>query len=211
MVPIPILHTDEHLLVVDKPAGVLVTAAPGRNERSLIDHLGDQLGHRVYAVHRLDEGTTGVLVVAVTEAGRLAMDPLFRAHAVRREYLALVVGRPQPDAGRIESQLREVGDVVRVVERGGQRAVTDYRTLDRRGRLSLLACQLETGRRNQIRVHMQALDCPIAGDRKYGYRAREGERFRRPMLHSWRVEFVHPLLGIRVSAEALPPEPELRP
>lgn len=209
--PIAILHDDEHLLVVDKPAGVLAVAAPGRREPTLIDLLTRQLGTRVHAVHRLDEGTTGVMVVARTEGARDAMDPLFRQHLVRREYLALVVGRPAPSAGRIESQLRDDGDLVRVVERGGQLAITDYESLDRRGRLTLVCCRLQTGRRNQIRVHLAALGCPLAGDRKYGYRKQAGESFPRPMLHSWRLGFRHPLTGTEIAVEVLPQEPQLRP
>lgn len=211
MPAIPILHQDEHLLVVDKPAGVLVVNAPGRRGKTLLDLLAEQLATRVLPVHRLDEGTTGALVVARTGAGREAMDPLFREHAVTREYLALVAGRPSPSAGRIESQLREQDGMVRVVERGGQIAITDYETLERRGRLTLVCCRLATGRRNQIRVHMQALGCPIAGDRKYGYRAKGEESFARPMLHSWRLAFDHPLLDLRVEVEATPPERELAP
>ncbi len=208
---IPILHADEYLVVVDKPPNVLVVGAPGRGGPTLIDRLTGQLGQRVHAVHRLDEGTTGALIVALTEAGRDAMDPLFRSHAVRREYLALVVGRPTPPAGRIESGLRDDGDMVRVVERGGVTAITNYESLVRRGRLTLLRCELETGRRNQIRVHLSALGCPIAGDRKYGYRTRPGESFGRPMLHSWRLAFRHPLIGTAIDVEVSPPEPELRP
>jgi 23S rRNA pseudouridine1911/1915/1917 synthase len=101
--------------------------------------------------------------------------------------------------------------MMRVVERGGVTAITDYETIERRGRCTLVRCRLSTGRRNQIRVHMQALGCPIVGDRKYGYRARGDESFLRPMLHSWRVAFDHPLTGVRVAAEAIPSEPELRP
>jgi len=208
---VPILHDDEHLLVVDKPSDLLVVAAPGRSGPTLIDVLSAQLGQRVHAVHRLDEGTTGALVVARTVAGRDAMDPLFRNHAVRREYLALVVGRPSPDAGRIESRLQEIDGVVRVVERGGQPAITHYEALARRDRLTLVCCRLETGRRNQIRAHLSALGCPIAGDRKYGYRARPGESFARPMLHSWRLAFRHPLLGVDVAVEAVSFESLLRP
>lgn len=211
MADIPILHRDEHLLVVDKPAGLLVVEAPGRRGKTLIDLVGEQLGARVFAVHRLDEGTTGAIVVACTEAARDAMEPLFRAHSVERDYLALLSGRPSPAAGRIESRLQEQGGIVRVVERGGQTAITDYETIERRGRCTLVRCRLSTGRRNQIRVHMQALGCPIVGDRKYGYRAREGEAFSRPMLHSWRIAFDHPITGARVEAEAVPREPELRP
>lgn len=211
MVAIPILHEDEHLLVVDKPAGVLVVDAPGRRGRTLIDLLSEQTGQPVFAVHRLDEGTTGAIVVARTEPARDTMEPLFRQHAIVRDYLALVVGRPTPPAGRIESRLREVDGVVRVVERGGQTAVTHYESLARRGRSTLVRCRLETGRRNQIRVHMQALGCPLAGDRKYGYRPRDGERYERPMLHSFRLAFIHPLLGSKVEVECLPQEPQLVP
>ena len=210
MADVPILHRDEHLLVVDKPAGVLVVAAPGRTGATLLDLLSRQEGGRPHAVHRLDEGTTGAMVVATTEAGRDAMVELFRCHSVQRDYLALVVGRPSPPAGRIDSRLQDDG-VVRIVAHGGQTAITNYETLARRGRLTLVRCRLETGRRNQIRVHMQALGCPIAGDRKYGYRSRSGEAFARPMLHSWRLGFDHPLLPLRVDVEAAPPEPDLKP
>jgi 23S rRNA pseudouridine1911/1915/1917 synthase len=210
MAAVPVLHRDEHLLVVDKPAGMLVVAAPGRTGATLVDALSRQEGERLHAVHRLDEGTTGAIVVARTEAGRDAMEGLFRRHAVQRHYLALVVGRPSPPAGRIDSRLQDDG-VVRVVEHGGQQAVTHYESLARRGRLTLVGCRLETGRRNQIRVHMQALGCPIAGDRKYGYRSRAGESFERPMLHSWRLTFDHPLLQLCVDVEAVPSEAELLP
>ena len=211
MADIPILHQDEHLLVVDKPSGLLVVEAPGRRGKTLIDLVTEQTGARVYAVHRLDEGTTGAIVIARTEAARDAMEPLFRAHAVVRDYLALLSGRPSPAAGRIESQLKEQDGMMRVVERGGVTAITDYETIARKGRFTLVRCRLATGRRNQIRVHMQALGCPIVGDRKYGFRARDKESFARPLLHSWRVAFDHPLTGVRVAAEAKPPEEELRP
>ena len=211
MAPIPILHADEHLFVVDKPAGMLVVQAPGRRGTTLVDAVAQEQGCRIFAVHRLDEGTTGAMILARTEALRDAIDPLFRRHEIERDYLALVTGRPTPTAGRIESQLREVDGVMRVVEHGGQSAVTDYESLARRGRFTLVRCRLATGRRNQIRVHMQALGCPIAGDRTYGFRARGEESFARPLLHSWRVAFRHPLLGFQVQAEAAPPEPDLQP
>lgn len=212
MAPIPIVHADDRLLVVDKPAGMLVVPARGRRGATLIEVLSRQVGRRLLAVHRLDEGTTGALVVAVDEAARAAMEDLFRRHAVERVYLALATGRPQPASGRIESQLRETpGGVVQVVRSGGQHAVTVYETLAERGRFTLLRCRLQTGRRNQIRAHLQAMGHPLAGDRKYGFRARAGERFPRPMLHSWRLSFVHPLSGGRVEVEVPPAEPELAP
>lgn len=208
MLPIAVLYEDDDLLVVDKPAGLLVVPAPGRTGPTVVDRLGAQLGQRVFAVHRLDEDTTGALVVARTGAGRAGMEELFRRHAVEREYLAIVRGAPSPPAGRIRAQLREEPDgIVRVVPHGGQPAVTEYETLARMGRYTLLRCRLETGRRNQIRAHLQALGHPLAGDRKYGFRADDAERFPRPMLHSFRVAFRHPVTGVEVRACAPPPDP----
>ena len=211
MPAVPIVHQDEHLLVVDKPAGVLVVPAPGRAGATLVDRVSAQLGERLIAVHRLDEDTTGAICFARNDAARAGLEDLFRRHAIERDYLALVTGRPVPAAGRIESRLLERGNMVEVVIRGGRPAVTEYETLATRGRLTLLRCRLETGRRNQIRVHLQALGHPLAGDRKYGYRPRGDEQFKRPLLHSWRLHFRHPILGSPVGVEVLPPESELRP
>lgn len=212
MVTVPILFRDEYLVVVDKPSGFLVVPAPGRSGRTVVDLVSTQAGVKVQAVHRLDEETTGALVMAIDPAARSGMEALFREHAVERTYLALVASVPSPPSGRIESRLSEGADgIVRVVPTGGERAVTHYETLDRRGRCSLILCRLETGRRNQIRVHMAALGCPVAGDRKYGFRPRPSESFRRLMLHSWRLAFRHPITGLAIDVEAAPREPELRP
>lgn len=211
MSAIPLLHVDDDLIVVDKPAGMLVVPAPGRSGPTVVDALSRQLGQRVFAVHRLDEDTTGVLVVARTDAARAGMEAQFAEHLVERLYLALVRGAPTPAAGRIRSQLRAEGDLMRVVTHGGQNAITHYETLERRGRYTLLCCRLETGRRNQIRAHLQALGHPLAGDRKYGFRSDGRERFPRPMLHSWRVRFRHPITGVEVQAEAPPPDARLAP
>ena len=209
---IPVLHRDEHLLIVDKPAGTLVVPAGGRRETCLVDRLTQQLEQRVYAVHRLDEETTGCLAFALDEASRDSLDRTFRDHAATRDYLALTTAVPSPESGCIESHLEEGADgVVRVVRRGGRRAVTHYAALARRDRGSLVRCRLETGRRNQIRVHLAALGCPVAGDRKYGYRPRSGERFGRVMLHSWRLKLAHPLTGAAVEVACEAPEVELRP
>lgn len=211
MADVPILHRDDHLVVVDKPAGILVVDAPGRRGPTLVDVLARQLGGPVQAVHRLDEDTTGAMVFALDTAARAGLDDLFRRHAVLREYLALASAAPSPPKGRIESQLAEDGaGVVRVVRRGGERAVTHYESIARRGRCTLLLCRLETGRRNQIRAHLAALGCPLAGDRKYGFRARGDERFPRVMLHSWRLRFPHPVTGCELAVEA-PPGPALAP
>jgi 23S rRNA pseudouridine1911/1915/1917 synthase len=212
MDPIPVLHQDDHLLVVDKPAGMLVVPAPGRRSRTVVDLVSAATGERLSAVHRLDEETSGALVLARSDAGRSGMEQLFRAHAVERIYLALVAGVPSPPGGRVAARLQERADgMVEIVTRGGEPAVTHYEVLQRRDRCALVRCRLETGRRNQIRVHMAALGCPVAGDRKYGYRARPGESFRRVMLHSFRVSFRHPVTGAEVAVEVMPKEPELRP
>lgn len=207
-----VVHHDEHLAIVDKPAGVLVVPAPGRTGRTVLDLAAEALGRPVQAVHRLDEDTTGALMVALTDSARAALEGLFRDHEVVREYLALASAAPSPPAGRVEAALAEGPDgLVRVVASGGRRAVTHYETLARRGRCTLLHCRLETGRRNQIRVHLAALGCPLAGDRKYGYRPRPGEHFRRVMLHSWRMRLRHPLTGAAIDCVVPPAEPELRP
>jgi 23S rRNA pseudouridine1911/1915/1917 synthase len=208
---VPLVHRDDHLAVVDKPAGVLTVPAPGRHGATAIDLVSAQTGRRAIAVHRLDEDTTGLLLVAWDEPTREALERLFREHAITREYLALASAAPSPPAGTVESGLAEGADGIVRVTPGGQRAVTHYETLARRGRCTLVRCRLETGRRNQIRVHLAALGCPLAGDRKYGFRARAGERFARVMLHSWRMRFVHPMTGVAVDLVAPPREPELRP
>ena len=113
---VPIVHHDDHLVVIDKPAGILVVQAPGRRGPTIVDLVSAQLSQRVQAVHRLDEGTTGVLALALDDAGRTGMEELFRAHAVLRDYLALLATTPSPPAGRIDSGLREGDDgIMRVV------------------------------------------------------------------------------------------------
>jgi len=211
MSPVSVLHDDDHLLIVNKPRGVLVVPAPGRTAPTLVDLIQEQLGRRVYAVHRLDEDTTGCLALAFDEEARSALDATFRSHSAERDYLALTTAVPSPEAGCIEANLEEGNDgIVRVVKRGGRRAVTHYQTLERRGRGALVRCRLETGRRNQIRVHLAALSCPIAGDRKYGYRPRRDEHFSRVMLHSWSLKLSHPIYRYPVAVTCDADEPELR-
>jgi len=205
---VPVLYSDEHLLAVDKPPRVLVVPAPGRSGPTVVDVVQDQVGGRVYAVHRLDEDTTGVLVLARTLEAKLALEDIFRAHGATRIYLAIVGRAPSPAAGRIESLLREnVAGVVKSALRGsGKRAVTHYKMLRRDGRRVLLECRPETGRRNQIRVHLAEIGCPILGDRKYGYRSRGGSGPKRPLLHASEIQLIHPMTGedlvIRAAAPA---------
>lgn len=199
---IPILYEDERLLVVDKPPRTLVVGAPGRTGPTLVDLVSRQIGARVLPVHRLDEDTTGALVLARTPEARRALEDLFRRHAIERVYLAVVARVPSPSAGTIESRLDERGGMVRSVERGGRRAVTHYRLLHRLPQGALVECRLDTGRRNQVRVHMADLGCPIVGDRKYGWRPRGPGGPSRPLLHAWRIAFDPPCGGARLAVEA---------
>ncbi|MBK8099256.1 MAG: RluA family pseudouridine synthase [Planctomycetes bacterium] len=209
--PIPIVHTDDHLLIVAKPAGLLTVPAPGRPGVNLIDRLRGETGLPVQAVHRLDQDTTGALVVAITDVGRAGLETLFREHRIERVYLALVASMPSPAAGRIEARLQEDDGVMRVVPHGGELAITEYRALDRRRAGVLVECRLHTGKRNQIRAHLAALGCPLVGDRKYGYRARSGTARSRYLLHSWRLAFTHPVTATPISVTVPPEEGELRP
>lgn len=207
---VPVLFEDEHLLVVSKPAGILVVPAPGRSAATLVDVLQRSRGERLHPVHRLDEETTGVMVVARTLPAKAALEGLFARHDLERVYVALVERMPSPAAGRLESQLSEdERGIMRSVQRGGERAITHYRALCRRGRYVLVECRLETGRRNQIRVHLSELGCPVAGDRKYGFRGGPGDRFPRVMLHARKLAFRHPMTGAELLFEVSAPESEL--
>ena len=207
-----VLRREPGLVIVDKPPGVLAVPAPGRSGPTMTDLVARVLGQRVFAVHRLDEDTTGAMVFALDEATKAALEDMFRAHTIERDYLALLSSAPSPPAGRIDGPLAlDSAGVVRVVRSGGQRAVTHYVTLGRREKCCLVHCRLETGRRNQIRAHMAALGCPLAGDRKYGFRPRAGESFSRVMLHSWRLRLVDPATGSPIEVTVAPPESQLAP
>lgn len=207
-----VLRREPGLVIVDKPPGVLAVPAPGRSGPTMTDLVARVLGQRVFAVHRLDEDTTGAMVFALDEATKAALEDMFRAHTIERDYLALLSSAPSPPAGRIDGPLAvDSAGVVRVVRSGGQRAVTHYETLGRREKCCLVRCRLETGRRNQIRAHMAALGCPLAGDRKYGFRPRAGESFSRVMLHSWRLRLVDPATGSPIEVTVAPPESQLAP
>ncbi|MCA8941090.1 MAG: RNA pseudouridine synthase [Planctomycetes bacterium] len=210
---IRVLFEDERVLVVDKPPRMLVVDAPGRSGPTLIDLLSKQLGEPVYPVHRLDEDTTGALLVARSPESRARLDELLRHRLVERVYHARTARVPSPLAGRIESRLEEGRDgVVRCVRgRRGKTAITNYRVLERRAVGALVECRLETGRRNQIRAHLAELGCPIIGDRKYGWRATDGgPKPSRPLLHAFSLAFDDPESGRRVFVESPAPEPELR-
>jgi len=211
-VPLRIAYEDEHLLVVDKPAGVVVHPAPGHASGTLVHGLADLLGggdapERPGIVHRLDRDTSGLLVVSRTEDAYRGLRNLVRRRGLERRYKALVRGRPRSWRGRIEAPIgRDRREPTRVsLDTDTPRdAVTHFdvdRLLDGH---ALLDVRLETGRTHQIRVHLAAIGLPVIGDRVYGVPEPE---LSRQFLHAWRLAFPHPLTGEPVEVESpLPPE-----
>jgi 23S rRNA pseudouridine1911/1915/1917 synthase len=178
-----VVFEDRHLIVVDKPAGLVVHPAPGNPDRTLVNallaHCGASLSgiggvQRPGIVHRLDKDTSGLLIAAKTDQAHRHLVRQFAEHSVGRAYYAVVWGNPVPDAGRISNRIgrnRSNRKKMAVVSDGGRAAVTDYRVIRRLGsRASLIECKLSTGRTHQVRVHMASIGCPIIGDRLYGGR-----------------------------------------
>ena len=210
--PLRIAYEDEHLLVVDKPAGIVVHPAPGHATGTLVHGLLGRLGggeapERPGIVHRLDRDTSGLMVVARTEDAYRSLRNLVRKRELERRYKALVRGRPQSWRGLIEASIgRDRHDPTRMsLDTDTPRdAVTHFevdRLLDDH---ALLDVRLETGRTHQIRVHLAAIDLPVVGDRVYGVRDPELER---QFLHAWRLAFPHPVSGEPVEVESpLPPD-----
>jgi 23S rRNA pseudouridine1911/1915/1917 synthase len=211
-VPLQISYEDEHLLVVDKPAGIVVHPAPGHSTGTVVHGLLDRLGggeapDRPGIVHRLDRDTSGLLVVARTEEAYRGLRNLVRRRELERRYKALVRGRPQSWRGRIEAPIgRDRHDPTRMsLDTDTPRdAVTHFEVEQLLDDQALLDVRLETGRTHQIRVHLAAIGLPVFGDAVYGVRDPElGRQF----LHAWRLAFPHPLSGELVEVETpLPPD-----
>ena len=209
-----IAYEDEHLLVVDKPAGLVVHPSAGHASGTLVHGL---LGHSIAGgaeaerpgiVHRLDRDTSGLLVVARSDEAHRRLQRLLRARKIEREYLALVQGRPRSRSGRIEAAIgRDRTDPTRVsLDTAAPRdAVTDFDVVELFPRHALLRVRLQTGRTHQIRVHLAAIQLPVAGDPVYGIAGDLG--LERQFLHAARLAFEHPVSGERVEAESpLPPD-----
>jgi 23S rRNA pseudouridine1911/1915/1917 synthase len=160
-------------------------------------------------VHRLDAGTSGLLIVACTDEAYTTLQAMLRRHAVDRRYLALARGTPAHDDFQVEAPLgrREARIVVDRV--GGRDAATEFTVRERLERTTLLEAAPRTGRTHQIRVHLQAIGHPIVGDARYGGGGDEARRLEltRPFLHAWRLAFAHPVTGAPLAAEdPLPPD-----
>jgi 23S rRNA pseudouridine1911/1915/1917 synthase len=207
-----IVYGDDHLLVIDKPAGLVVHPAPGHEGGTLVHGLvgvaGGGAAERRGIVHRLDRDTSGLLVVAKSDRAYARLQSLVRRRALEREYVALVRGRPRSLRGRIEAPIgRDRHDPLRhSLDTDSPRdAVTHFDVVELLGEHTLLRVRLETGRTHQIRVHLAAIELPVSGDPVYGLKGDLG--LTRQFLHAARLAFPHPITGEPVEVEsALPPD-----
>jgi 23S rRNA pseudouridine1911/1915/1917 synthase len=206
-----IAYQDEHLLVIDKPAGVVVHPARGHRTGTLAQALAGLVAggdsERAGIVHRLDRDTSGLLVVARTEPVHAALKAMLRGRAVTREYLALVEGRPAARAGTIDAPIgrdRRVRTRVSTDTDEPRPAITHFETERALERFTLLRVRLETGRTHQIRAHLLAIGHPVAGDPEYGHAGLLG--LRRQFLHAERLAFVHPVTGADVDVRSPLPD-----
>ncbi|HEY6961607.1 MAG TPA: RluA family pseudouridine synthase [Gaiellaceae bacterium] len=203
-------YEDEHVLVVDKPAGLVVHPGHGHASGTLVDALAGKIAggdpERPGIVHRLDRDTSGLLVAARTEEAFERLSELVRERALERTYLALVHGRPRSRRGKIDAPIgRDRGDATRIsLDTDTPReAVTHFEVDELFPHDALLRVTLETGRMHQIRVHLAAIDLPVVGDATYGAAA---EGLDRQFLHAARLAFPHPVTGVRIETESPLPD-----
>ena len=217
---IEILFEDADIVVVNKPAGAIVHAAPGHSEISLADALAKKRPSMMEAgsrerpgvVHRLDIETSGIMVFAKTRRAYYALREAFESHTdVVKTYLAVLHGSPKGKRGRLETLIgRKPWDSKRMAVDvpQGKRAITNWEVLARKGGVSLVEFKIETGRTHQIRVHSQYLGAPIVGDTLYGDKVKDSRLRPRPsrmLLHAVELSFKHPISGKKVTFAAMPP------
>ena len=219
-IPVPIVFEDEHLVVVDKPAGMVVHPAAGNPDGTLVNallhHCGGSLSGiggvaRPGIVHRIDKDTSGLLVVAKSDAAHEGLAKQFSDHSLERAYLAVTGGHPRPAEGTVSARIgrsdanRKKMAVLSEGSSRGKHAVTHYRTLERLEHCALVECRLETGRTHQVRVHLASIGHALLGDPVYGRTPaplRDLLRrldFTRQALHAARLGFIHPVSGIALS------------
>ena len=225
-IPLKIVFEDEHLLIVDKPAGLVVHPAAGNFDGTLVNallhHCGGSLSGiggvaRPGIVHRIDKDTSGLLVVAKTDVAHEGLAKQFAAHSIDRRYVAIVNGVPKSSEGSVDAPLARSASnrkKMAIVEGGrGKVAVTHWRRLSVLKDAALVECRLETGRTHQVRVHMASIGHPLIGDPVYGRPAKmHGKllnelQFRRQALHATELGFTHPATKHRLSfSSAMPPD-----
>jgi 23S rRNA pseudouridine1911/1915/1917 synthase len=217
-IPLQIVFEDEHLLVVDKPAGLVVHPAAGNLDGTLVNallhHCGGSLSGiggvaRPGIVHRIDKDTSGLVVVAKTDVAHEGLAKQFAAHSIDRRYLAIVNGAPKAAEGTVDAPLaRSVANrkKIAIVEGSrGKRAVTHWKRLSILKDAGLVECRLETGRTHQVRVHMASIGHPLVGDPVYGRAGKthgkilKDLQFHRQALHAAELRFTHPVTKSRLS------------
>lgn len=220
-IPLDVVFEDDDIIVVNKAPGMVVHPAPGHFSGTLVNallhHCSSLAGiggvARPGIVHRLDQGTSGLIVVAKSQKAMDGLAKAFASHAnVEKTYLAIVHGRPRLDSGRIENLIgRHPVDRKRmaIVEKNGKIAITNWQVASpscgKAAATSAVVCRIETGRTHQIRVHMASLGCPVVGDRTYGRPALDRQLDPPParqMLHAWRLSLRHPANGEPIAFEA---------
>ena len=223
-IPLAIVFEDEHLLVVDKPAGLVVHPAAGNLDGTLVNALlhhcvGNLSGiggvARPGIVHRIDKDTSGLLVVAKTDVAHEGLAKQFAAHSIERRYLAIVSGVPKVDEGIIDAPLARSATnrkKIAIVEgHRGKRAVTHWKRLDALKDAALVECRLETGRTHQVRVHLASIGHPLLGDPVYGRAGYIHSNvlkelgFQRQALHAAKLGFTHPVTKNRLSFSSAMP------
>ena len=214
--PLEILFQDDEVIAVNKPAGMVVHAGAGRHSGTLVNALLHHFGslakgggeERPGIVHRIDRFTSGVLLVARTDAAHRSLAAQFAGRTVEKVYLAMVHGTVKADQGRIEKPIsRDPARRLRMTARRaeGRPAITEYKVLKRFAAFTYLEVRIRTGRTHQIRAHFASIGHPVAGDRLYGAPAQTA--LDRTFLHAHRVRFAHPITGDQVTVEApLPPD-----
>ena len=223
-IPLPIVYEDEHLLVVDKPAGLVVHPAAGNRDGTLVNallhHCGGSLSGiggvaRPGIVHRIDKDTSGLLVIAKHDKAHEGLAKQFANHSIDRRYLAIVSGVPRQSEGTVDAPLARSPQnrkKIAIVAAGkGKRAVTHWRRLELLNDAALVECRLETGRTHQVRVHMASIGHPLVGDPVYG-RGKSAHRkllnqldFKRQALHAAHLGFIHPVTKGRLSFDSALP------
>jgi len=214
-IPLNIVYEDEHLLVVNKPQGMVTHPAPGNYTGTLVNallaHCDDLSGIggvlKPGIVHRLDKGTSGLLLVAKTDDAHRKLAEQFKDKTTKRVYLALVDGNVELDNGTVELPIgRSVRDrkkmAVKFDDESSREAITRYKVIKRFGDFTLLECRLGTGRTHQIRVHLSYIGHPILGDEKYGTKG----KFKMPMLHAATIGFTHPVTKKFMEFSSKPPK-----
>jgi 23S rRNA pseudouridine1911/1915/1917 synthase len=218
-IPLDILYEDDSLIILNKPAGLVVHPSAGHPSGTLVNallaHCGTLPGingiQRPGIVHRLDKDTTGAIVVAKTEQAFHHLQDQFRTKTARRDYLGIVYGAPKQEAGTVDQPIgRHLVDrqkqAVVPEEKGGRRAITHWQVKERLGNFTLMHFELETGRTHQIRVHSAFIGHPIVGDLTYGSGRSIGVNLPGQVLHAWRLRLKHPLTEAWV--EAIAPLPD---